>query len=68
MAKQIWEVGEVVKVGFLSGLEVIKKIATPGDFRPDFYILWQPSKNRIYRFTPHFGIERCDSVADAMAW
>jgi hypothetical protein len=67
-AKQNWNEGEVVKVGFLSGLEVIKKVATPGDYRPDLYVLWQAATNRIYRFTPHHGIERCENVEEAMAW
>jgi hypothetical protein len=33
-SKQVWEVGEMVKVGFLS-LRVTAKEPTPGDFMPD---------------------------------
>lgn len=66
-AKQRFEVGETVKIGFVSGLEVIKKIATPGDYRPDFYVLWQSEKNRFYAFQPHFGLTRCTDLAEAMS-
>ena len=65
-AKQSFEVGEVVKIGFVADLEVIKKIATPGDYRPDFYVLWQANKNRFYAFQPHFGLTRCNDLNDAM--
>ena len=64
--RQSWEEGEVVKIGFVSGLEVIKKIATPGDYRPDFYVLWEPVKNVFYAFQPHYGLTRCDSLEEAM--
>lgn len=66
-AKQSWQVGDVVKVGFVTGLEVIKKIPTPGDYRPDFYVLWQPKTNRFYSFQPHYGLTRHDSLQEAMA-
>ena len=65
-AKQSFEVGETVKIGFVDGLEVVKKVATPGDYRPDFYVLWQPEKNRFYAFQPHFGLTRCDTLDLAM--
>ena len=65
--KQNWQVGETVKVGFLTGLEVVKAIPTPGDYAPDAYVLWQPSKDRFYRFVPHKGIERRDNLQDAIA-
>lgn len=65
-AKQSWDIGETVKVGFISGLEVIKKIPTPGDYAPDAYVLWQAKTNRFYRFVPHKGIERRESLQDAM--
>lgn len=64
-AKQAWEVGQIVNVGFVKGLVVKEKVATPGDFRPDCYVLWQPSTNRFYNFQPHFGLVRCDSIEDA---
>lgn len=65
-AKQVWIIGEIVKVGFVDGLEVIKKIATPGDYRPDFWVLWQGNTNRFYAFQPHFGLTRCGSLDEAM--
>lgn len=63
---QNFEVGSTVKIGFVAGLEVIKKIATPGDYRPDFYALWQPATNRFYAFQPHHGLTRCKSLSEAM--
>lgn len=29
-AKQDWTIGQIVKVGFVDSLEIIKKVATPG--------------------------------------
>jgi hypothetical protein len=63
--KQEWEVGQTVRVGFMV-LEIVAKIATPGDYRPDAYAL-KNSKGTFYRFVPHFGLARCDNLADAMA-
>lgn len=65
--RRSWQVGDVVNVGFIRGLEVVKKIPTPGDYAPDAYALWQPKTDRFYRFVPHKGIERCASLADALA-
>lgn len=62
--KQNWEVGQTVKVGFLS-LEVLAKIATPGDYLPDAYAL-QSAEGRFYRFVPHNGLTRCFNRAEAM--
>lgn len=58
-SKQAWEIGEVVKVGFMK-LRVIEKEATPGDYMPDAYHLCGLGKNadRRYRFVPHNGLER----------
>ena len=58
-SKQQWEIGQRVNVGFLKGLQVIEKVPTPGDYRPDAYIL-QADSGRRYEFTPHFGIARID--------
>lgn len=66
-AKQDWQIGEVVKVGFVAGLEVIKKIATPGDYRPDIYVLWQAANNRFYSFQPHYGLCRHGSLEEALS-
>lgn len=56
-SKQVWEVGEVVKVGFLS-LRITRKEATPGDFAPDAYYLTDKTGTKEYRFVPHNGLER----------
>ncbi len=66
-ATQSFEIGETVKIGFVAGLEVIKKIATPGDWKPDFYVLWQADKNRFYAFQPHNGLTRCADLQSAMS-
>lgn len=68
MTKQSWEIGQVVKVGFVAGLEVIGKVATPGNYLPDQFVLVQPKTGRIYKFIPHNGLTRCDSLAEAAAW
>lgn len=65
-AKQSWEVGQVVNVGFIKGLVVKARVETPGDGRPDIWALWQPSSNRFYQFQPHLGLSRVDSLAQAM--
>lgn len=56
---QSWEIGESVKVGFLS-LIVTAKEPTPGDHKPDAYMLQSKDGTRNYRFVPHHGIERID--------
>lgn len=65
-SKQKWQIGETVKVGFISGLEVVACIPTPGDYAPDAYALWQSSTDRFYRFVPHNGLTRCVNLSDAM--
>ena len=67
-ARQNWEVGQIVNVGFIKGLVVKEKVATPGDYRPDLYVLWQPATNRFYSFVPHNGLTRCATVEEARAW
>lgn len=64
-SKQVWQIGEAVKVGFLT-LIVCAKIATPGDFKPDAYALTNQGGDKFYRFVPHHGLERCESLAEAM--
>ena len=55
-SKQNWNVGETVKVGFMT--LVVKAIElTPGDYLPDAYLL-QSSKGIDYRFVPHNGLSR----------
>lgn len=55
MAKQDWSAGSTVKVGFLS-LTVIAKVPTPGDYKPDAYVL--SSKTAFYEFVPHCGLNK----------
>jgi hypothetical protein len=44
--RQSWAEGEVVNVGFVRGLEVVKRVPTLGDHAPDAYALWQPATGR----------------------
>ena len=55
-SKQDWKVGSKVNVGFLRGLTVIR-IDAIHDWRPDIYTL-QSDKGILYKFTPHYGIEK----------
>jgi hypothetical protein len=55
--KQVWEVGQTVKVGFLS-LRVTAKIPTPGDYAPDEYHLESLDGSKRYSFVPHNGLVR----------
>lgn len=63
--KQTWEAGETVKVGFLQ-LRILAKVATPGNWLPDQYALTDKTGDRFYRFVPHNGLTRCESLEDAM--
>ena len=56
-SKQVWEVGEMVKVGFLT-LRVTAKEPTPNDYMPDAYLLTDKTRTKNYRFVPHNGLER----------
>lgn len=56
-SKQVWEVGEMVRVGFLQ-LRVTAKEPTPGDYMPDAYLLTDKTGSKVYRFVPHNGLER----------
>jgi hypothetical protein len=67
VTRQDWSQGATVKVGFLT-LEVLAKVATPGDGRPDLYALWNPKSGAFYQFTPHHGLSRVDDLAAALAW
>jgi len=63
--QQQWEIGEWVKVGFMT-LRVLAKVATPGNYLPDQYALTNADGSRFYCFIPHHGCTRVDSLADAM--
>lgn len=56
-SKQVWQVGEMVKVGFLQ-LRITGIELTPGDYMPDAYLLTDKTGSKNYRFVPHNGIER----------
>jgi hypothetical protein len=58
-AKQQWDIGQIVNVGFVKGLVVKAKAASQG------WALWQPATNRFYNFVPHMGLTRCDSFEQA---
>jgi hypothetical protein len=60
-SKQDWAVGATVKVGFLS-LTVLAAIATPGDFKPDAYVLKNAAGTQLYRFVPHNGLEKLSLI------
>jgi hypothetical protein len=66
-SKQAWEVGQTVKVGFLSSLVVTAKVITPGDYAPDAYILRR--NEQLYKFVPHNGLEKIslDEAAEMVA-
>lgn len=55
--KQDWSAGAAVKVGFLT-LTVIAKVPTPGDFKPDAYVLASATKGTFYKFVPHNGLTK----------
>jgi catalase len=65
---QNWTTGQTVKVGFMS-LVVVQCIPTPGDYRPDTYILSNAEQTKLYKFTPHYGLEslRLDEANDLIA-
>lgn len=53
-AKQDWSVGSAVRCGFLT-LQVVAKVATPGDHAPDVFHLVS-AKGAKYTFQPHHGL------------
>jgi len=66
-SKQVWAVGEMVKVGFMN-LRVMAAQKTPGDYLPDAYILANRDATKFYRFVPHNGLQGGFlSMADALA-
>ena len=68
MATQDFSIGSTVKVGFMS-LVVKAKVATPGDYAPDAYILVNAPGTQLYRFVPHRGVEKItvDEARDMIA-
>lgn len=55
-SKQNWEVGNTVKVGFLS-LRVLS-VRAEFDGLPDIYTLANQDGTRLYEFIPHNGLTR----------
>ena len=56
-SKQNWQIGEIVKVGFVTGLKVLKIIPTPGNYAPDEYLL-RSINGTHYAFVPHNGLSK----------
>lgn len=56
-SKQDWTKGQVVRVGFLS-LTVKAAVTTPGDYKPDAYILANAAGTQLYSFVPHNGLNK----------
>lgn len=56
-SKQDWTKGNTVKVGFMHLLIVDAK-ETPGDYKPDAYLLKALNKDVYYEFVPHNGLNK----------
>jgi hypothetical protein len=54
-SKQSWEVGQAVRVGFLS-LTVIAPLEATGDGQPGAYIL--TNGTQLFSFVPHCGLNK----------
>lgn len=54
-SKQNWEIGNLIKVGFLT-LKVLN-IEAGKNGLPDYYILENPKNGGLYRFIPWYGLE-----------
>jgi hypothetical protein len=56
LAKNVWKVGETVKVGFMklrvTGMRAVK------DYLPDIYELESLDGTKKYEFIPHNGLHR----------
>ena len=59
--KVSFEVGETVKVGFMTLRVMAGPIATPGNYHADEYAMESLNGSRFYRFTPHAGCFRVES-------
>lgn len=58
---QAWTVGQTVKVGFVT-LVVKAAVATPGDGKPDAYILVNAAGTQLYSFVPHHGLQKVSAI------
>lgn len=61
-ARQTWVPGGTVKIGFMGEFLVVTKIATPGDYEPDKYLVLHEKSKKFYEFVPHLGLRAPDSV------
>lgn len=62
--RQTWAVGATVRVGFINGLHVHERVTSPGNYRPDGYILSRGEQ--LYTFVPHDGgIQKAQSFDHA---
>jgi len=61
---QKWEIGQVVRVGFVSNLKVLDIKALDGI--PDTYSL-EGKDGAIYEFTPHYGLNKITEGNGKMA-
>lgn len=63
-----WEIGQSVKIGFLTGLTVLAS-KDVRDFMPDIYLLSRQSKTgtAYYEFIPHNGLSKI-TAAEAVKW
>ncbi len=55
--QQDWQIGEIVNVGFVRGLMVVRKESAPINWLPIAYHLVSRT-GATYRFVPHNGLER----------
>lgn len=63
MQKQSWNLGESVKVGFLT-LVVLAKEKNSDRYQPNAYLLRSITGDKFYQFVPHNGLTRLQSEAD----
>jgi hypothetical protein len=66
MKTQNWTVGNVVKVGFMQLKVLSGPIATPRNWHADEYALCNLKGDKFYRFTPHAGCFRVESLDAAL--
>ena len=60
-ARQDWQPGSTVDVGFMRGLGVIQRNSDGS------YALWEPTQDRYYRSRPHAGLSRVGGYHEAVA-
>jgi len=63
MKTQNWNLGEVVKVGFLS-LIVLEREKNVDRYKPNAYLLRNIAGDKFYEFVPHNGLSRLANEAE----